>query len=470
MKMLIAGERVAGDEVIEVTNPFDGSLIDTVPAATADDVERALQAALRARPVMKRMPLHQRSSILNKTATLLEQRQDLFTDTLAREVGKTIAEARAEMGRAIDTFRLAAEDARRICGSTVPFSAAPNGAGKSGYYVREPVGVIVAITPFNFPVNLAAHKLAPAIAAGNPVILKPASATPLADVMLGETLLEAGLPPEAIAVLTGAGSKLGDALVGDDRVRLVTFTGSAEVGKTIMSAAGLKYSIMELGSNSPVIVMPDADLAFAARRITVGGYAIAGQVCISVQRVLVHEEVHDRFVETLVARVAEIRVGDPLDPETGMGPLIDEDAARDAETLAEEAVEQGAAALLPIARRGAIMSPTVLGGVTPSMRAFQEEAFAPFVTVTPFGSLEEGIALANDSRYGLQAGVFTQDVNAALEAAEELETGGVMINEVPTFRVDLMPYGGVKDSGLGREGLTHAIEAMTEIKLICFNR
>jgi acyl-CoA reductase-like NAD-dependent aldehyde dehydrogenase len=415
------------------------------------------------------MPAHARAAILSKASLLIRERAEDFARLLAQEVGKTIKEARGEVARCVNTFSIAAEGVKWVQGETVPFDAVAGSENKLGYYVRCPAGVVLAITPFNFPLNLAAHKVAPAIAAGNSFILKPATKTPLADLLMGETLLDAGLPPRAISVIVGSGETVGMQLVRDERIRIISFTGSAEVGKQIMRVGGLKKYIMELGSNSAVIVMPDADFELAASRIAVGGFALAGQVCISVQRLVVHRSARERFLQLLIERVKKLRIGDPLDEETDMGPMISESAAARAEEWLREAIAQGAKPLLPLKREGALLHPTILDNVTPEMKVFGEELFAPAVTVTPFEQLEEAIRLVNCSRYGLQAGVFTRDINAAFRAARDIDVGGIMINEVPTYRVDLMPYGGVKDSGVGREGLKHAIEEMTEIKLVCIS-
>lgn len=335
--------------------------------------------------------------------------------------------------------------------------------------MRCPAGIVVAITPFNFPLNLAAHKVAPAIAAGNSVILKPASFTPLCDIEMGKILLESGLPPKALSVITGSGETIGMGLVRDPRPRIVSFTGSVDVGQKIMLAGGLKKYIMELGSNSPVIILPDADLDLAVKKIRVGAYTLAGQVCISVQRLIVHQSIRKEFAARLVESVSTLTVGDPLDEKTDVGPMITEADAKRAEQWCNEAIKQGAKALLPVKREGAFLYPTILDEVTPQMKVFSQEAFAPLVTISPCQSLGDAIQLANSSRYGLQAGIFTSNISQALKAAKEIDAGGIMINEIPTYRIDLMPYGGMKESGVGREGLKQAIEEMTEIKLVCIN-
>lgn len=468
MKMLIAGKWVEKKTCIEVTNPFDGSVIDTVPCADASDVEAALEGAVRGAEAMRKLSARERSEILAKAAGLLRERSADFAGTIAREVGKTLREAEVEVERAGQTIVIASEEAKRIAGEMIPFDASPGGETKMGFYIRVPVGVVLAITPFNVPLNLACHKVAPAIAAGNAVILKPATATPLADLMLGQVLLDAGMPPEAVSVITGRGGDIGSLLISDPRVRVVTFTGSPEVGECITKTAGLKKCAMELGSNSCAIVMDDADLDEAAIRVRRGGYAVAGQVCISVQRVIVHEKVYDAFLGKLVPLVGQIRAGNQLDSCTDMGPMISEDEAKRAESWIGEAVSAGAKCLLPVHRIGALLNPTVLVDVTPEMKVWAKEAFGPLVVVVKCRDFDHAIELANTSDYGLQAGIFTNNLDYALRAVREIEVGGVMVNDVPAYRADAMPYGGVKRSGFGREGPKFAIEEMTEIKVVTF--
>jgi glyceraldehyde-3-phosphate dehydrogenase (NADP+) len=468
--MLIGGRSVTCDLPTEVVNPYDGSVIDTVPSAGEEEVRQAITVAEAGAETMRLLPRVERSAILNRTAGGLESDCDDLAQLLAAEVGKTLREARGEVARAVQTFTLAAEEARRLAGEIVPFDGAPTGVGRFGFYLRVPLGIVVAITPFNFPLNLAAHKVAPAIAGGNAVILKPASATPLTDIRLGEILLEAGLPPEALSVVTGSGSVVGDLLVRDPRPRMVTFTGSAEVGRRIMSSAGLKKTAMELGSNSAVIVAADADVEEAAERSMLGAFALAGQVCISVQRVIVARNVFDRFMERAVEVAADLKVGDQLAEGTDIGPMINEAEAQRAETWIKAAVADGADLVTGGERTGTLMTPAVLTGVAEEARIWKDEAFAPVVSVRAYRDLDEAIGLVNRSQYGLQAGIYTHDLDEALRAAHEIRCGGVMINDVPTFRVDLMPYGGEKGSGTGREGPKYAIEEMTEIRTIGIRR
>lgn len=469
MRMWIGGEWVDKPGRLEVRNPYDQSVIDTVPAGDAADVERAIASACRGAAVMRDLPAHARAAILTKTAALLRAREVHLAETLAREVGKTIREARAEAGRAAFIFELAAGEARRLHGETIPFDAVPGAQNRLGYFTRVPVGVIVAITPFNVPLALAAHKIAPALAGGNAVILKPATLTPLADLMLGQALLEAGMPPEALNIVTGRGGALGEALVTDPRPRMVSFTGSRAVGETLTRQAGFKKVTLELGGNAACLVAESADLDAAATAITRGGFSLAGQICISVQRVLVQRPVWQAFLDRFLPRVAALRVGDPLDEETDLGPMIDVDAAARAEAWVHEAVAGGSTLLAGGTRQGTLFSPTVLSDVPPEAKLCCQEVFAPVVALQPFETLAEAVEIANASPYGLQAGIFTRDLAEAMEAARRLDVGGVMINDVPTYRADLMPYGGMKDSGLGREGVRFALEEMTETKVVCFN-
>ncbi|NPA15438.1 MAG: aldehyde dehydrogenase family protein [Deferribacteres bacterium] len=469
MKMLLAGEWVDRDEKIEVRNPYDNSLIDTVPKATREDVEKAVSAAKKGQKDMAALSAYERYEILMKAAEIMERRKEELATVVSKEVGKTIREARGEIARALQTLTLSAEEAKRLTGEEVRFDGAPTGKGKAGLYIRVPVGIVAAITPFNFPVNLAMHKIAPGLAAGNAVILKPPSITPLSSIIMGEIFMEAGVPPLAFQVITGSGSTVGEALASHPDIRKISFTGSREVGKRIMSIAGFKKCTMELGSNSAVIVCDDAELDKAFPRVVLGAYALAGQVCISVQRIFVHKSLFDEFVERYVEHVKKLKVGDQLKEDTDVGPLVEEKEARRVKEWIEEAVSMGARLLIGGEVEGALMKPAVLTHCPKKAKLFWNEAFGPVVIINPVESLEEAIAETNDSMYGLQAGIYTKNLYNAWKAAYEVEVGGVIINDVPTFRVDLMPYGGVKDSGIGREGPKYAIQDMTEIKLICFD-
>jgi acyl-CoA reductase-like NAD-dependent aldehyde dehydrogenase len=470
LKMLIGGRAAGSGPGVGVLNPFDGSVVGTVHEATEDEVELALSVAAEGASVMRKLSRFDRAGVLARASELIESRADALALTIASESGKTLREASGEVSRAVQTFRVASEEARRLAGEVVPFDGAPTGTDRFGFYLRVPLGVVVAITPFNFPLNLAAHKVAPAIAAGNSVILKPASATPLTGLALGEVLYEAGVPVEGLSVVTGSGSAVGGALVSDPRPRMVTFTGSPPVGRAIVAAAGLKKTAMELGSNSAVIVTAECDVEAAADRCARAAFALAGQVCISVQRVMVERSVMGRFLEAACATAGSLSVGDQLADGTDVGPMIDEaEAARAAEWL-DEALKAGASVSAGGGRDGSLFEPTVLTDVPADARVWREEAFAPVMSVRPFDTLDEAIDAVNDSAYGLQAGIYTDSLEEALRAAHEIECGGVMVNDVPTFRVDLMPYGGQKDSGVGREGPRFAVEEMTEIRVVGVRR
>ena len=469
MKMLLAGEWVDRDQVIEIKNPYDNSLLDTVPKATREDALAAIEAAQKGFQEMKKLTAYERSLLLSKAAQIMEKRKEELAQSLSKEVGKTINEARGEVARALQTLTLSAEEAKRLGGEEVRFDGAPTGGGKMGLYLRVPLGTVVAITPFNFPLNLAMHKIAPALAAGNSVILKPASATPLTDILLGEILMEAGIPPLAFQVITGPGGEVGNTLVEDERVKMVTFTGSRQVGKEIMRRKGYKRATMELGSNSAVIICEDAQLDKAFPRVVLGAYALAGQVCISVQRIFVHESLFDTFVERYVEEAKGLKVGNQLMEDTKVGPMIEPKETKRVREWIDEAVSAGAQLLCGGEINGALMTPAVVTHCPRNVRLFKDEAFGPVVLINPFSTFEEAIELVNDSVYGLQAGIYTQNIYKAWQAAKEVEAGGIIINDVPTFRVDLMPYGGMKESGIGREGPRYAIEEMTEIKLVCFD-
>lgn len=415
---------------------------------------------------MADMPAYDRSAILRRTAQLMSERIDELGRTISLEEGKTLPEGCGEVGRSVATLELSAEEAKRLDGEVLPLDAAPGHAGQLGFTLRVPVGVVAAISPFNFPLNLVCHKVGPALAAGNSVVLKPASDTPLVALKLTEILLEAGLPPSALSCITGSGGLLGDAITSDRRVRKITFTGSREVGEHIVKTAGLKKVTMELGSNCPVIVADDADLELAVEQVAFSGFANAGQVCISAQRILVMDAVHDEFLERLAARVGEITAGDQLDEGTNMGPMIRESDAIRVKQWVDEALDGSARLICGGQRDGCVMQPTVAAGVEPSMRISREEVFGPVVGVTRVGSFEEAIRLANDSCYGLGAAVFTRDLNRAMQFARQVEAGNLQVNWGTAWRADLMPYGGLKESGLGKEGPKYTINEMTETKMV----
>jgi len=469
MKMYVAGQWVDKPKKIEVTNPFDGSVVDTVPQADKGDVDRALESATRGAKVMAKLPGYERYKILKKAADLLEARVEEFGRTITLEEGKIIGEGRYEASRGVQTLTLSAEEAKRIHGETIPFDGAPGATRQFGFTLRVPCGVVVAISPFNFPLNLVCHKVGPALAAGNSVVIKPATDTPLSALKLTEILLEAGLPPEGIQCLTGHGGEIGDLLCADRRVRKITFTGSRDVGKRICHAAGIKKVTMELGSNSPIIVMPDADLEKVAVATVATGYANAGQVCISTQRVITNRRIYGDFLDALKPKVAALTTGNPLDDKVKVGPMIREKDAIRVEAWVKEAVGSGARLVVGGERRGTLVQPAVVADVKPEMRISCDELFGPAVAVTPFDSIDEAIALANDSIYGLSAGIFTENLEWAIKFAREVQSGNLMINWGPQWRADLMPYGGLKDSGFGKEGPRYAVEEMTELKLVCFH-
>jgi len=469
MKMLINGEWVERDKKIEVRNPFDNSLVDTVPEGTVGDVEAAMESAAIGAKIAKEMPVHQRTTILKKAAAYVEQRFEDFARTIASEGSKTIREARKEVGRCINTMTVSAEEAKRIVGETIPFDSVEGSENRFGFYYRFPIGVISAITPFNDPLNLVAHKLGPALAGGNAVVLKPATVTPLSALKLGEALTASGLPPHVLNIVTGYGNVIGDALVTDARVRMISFTGGLEAGLEITKKAGLKKIGMELGSNTPVIVMDDADMDQAVELCVSGSFWAVGQNCIGVQRLLVHEKIYDTFVEQFVARTSRMKTGYQLDEGTDMGPMITEKEAIRIEEWVDEAVSAGAKVLTGHKRDGAVYLPTVLADVPEGAKVDVEEVFAPVVNLYKISSLEDGLERANSVNFGLHAGVFTKNIDTAFKAIKGFDVGGVIINDSSDYRLDLMPFGGVKGSGLGREGIKFSLMEMTEPKVVCFN-
>jgi len=464
--MRIGADSVLTDDVSEVRSPFDGHLVGQVPVGTEAHLDTAVAAAL-ARHRDGAMPAYQRAEILDRAAVLLAERREEFARSISDESAKPIKTARVEAERAVDTFRFASAVARTLAGEMVPIDASSAGVGKLAFVQRVPIGVIAAISPFNFPLNLVAHKLAPAIAAGCPVVLKPASATPLTALKLASLLLdECGLPDGWLNVVT-CGGRTANHLVTHDDVAMITFTGSPPVGWGIRAAAPRKRVGLELGNNAPVVIEPDGDWSGAAAKIGVAGFSFAGQSCISVQRVFVHSSIHDRFVAELVAKVEALQVGDPAADDTDVSALINQGETDRVHGWVDEAVAQGAT----VAAGGrldddGVLVPTVLTGVLPEMEVCRDEVFGPVVGVAAYDDFDEALRLANDSRYGLQAAVFTSDIGKALAAARTLEFGGVMINEVPTWRADQMPYGGLRDSGNTREGPHYAVKEMTEERLV----
>lgn len=453
---------------IAVRNKYTGEIIAHVPRATREDVDRAVGAALQA---FRQQPLspYRRFEILRGAAEAIRGRRRELAETIAAEAGKPLTEAFVEVDRCAQTLEISAEEAKRIHGEQVPVEAAPGSENRLAFTIRMPIGVVCAISPFNFPLNLAAHKVGPALAAGNTVVLKPATATPLSSFHLADALREAGLPENHLHVVVGAGSDVGEWLLDDPRIAAYTFTGSAAVGKRIKERSGLRRVVLELGNNSAVVVCADADIRRAADLCARRAFASAGQICLSVQRIYVQRAVYKTFTEYLLTVTRSLKVGDPLDPETDVGPMISEAEAARAEQWIREAEAQGARVLCGGHRQGALLAPTVLSDVTPDMKVVCQEIFAPVVTLTPFDELDQAIAMVNDSPYGLQAGIFTRDLEAAFRAARHIEVGGLIVNDTPTYRVDLMPYGGVKESGLGREGPRYAIEHLTDLRIVVFN-
>lgn len=469
MRIFLAGKWVDKAQKIEVRNPYDNSVVDTVPRADRSDVERALTFAEHGAKVMAKLSGYERWKILRKAGDLIAARNEELGRLISTEEGKIIAEGRFEANRAVETMMGSAEEAKRIHGETIPLDGDPGGGKKIGFTLRVPCGVVVAISPFNFPLNLVCHKVGPALAAGNSVIVKPATDTPLSALRLTEILLEAGLPPEGIQCLTGSGGEIGDALVSDRRVRKITFTGSRDVGERICRMAGIKKVTMELGSNCPLIVMPDANLDKVAAAVAATGYANAGQVCISTQRVLTAGKVYGDFLGALKPKVQALTTGDQLNEETKVGPMVREADAVRVDEWVREAIGGGARVVVGGSRRGAIYAPTVVADVKPEMKISCDELFGPAVAVTPFNSIDEAIALANQTQYGLAAGIFTENLEWAMKFARQVESGNLHINWGPQWRADLMPYGGLKESGFGKEGPRYAVEEMTELKMVVFH-
>ena len=465
-KLFIDGQWVDGGPTLEVRNKYNGEIVGVLPTARRQDVDAALAAAQRAVPVMAEMPAYKRCEILARTAALLRERADDFARTIAAEAGKALKFARAEVDRGINTFTIASEEAKRLHGETIPLDAIAAGEGYFGFWMRRPVGVIAGISPFNFPLNLVAHKVAPALAAGNTLVLKPASTTPLTAVKLCQILQEAGLPAGAINLIIGSGGTVGEWLITDPRVDKITFTGSPDVGRHIMSVAGIKKVTLELGNNSPVVIAPDADLDFVAKRCAVGAFYNSGQVCISVQRIYSQKQVYEAFTEKFIKASQAMVVGDPLDERVDVGPMIDSKEVDRIEDWVKEAQQAGAKVLIGGKREGTVYYPTVLSDVDADMKVVAEETFAPVASIIACDDFEESLCQANATKFGLQVGVFTKDVDRVFKAIKRLNFGGVIINDTPAFRADHMPYGGNRQSGLGREGVRFAMEDMTNIQMV----
>ncbi|WP_027388985.1 aldehyde dehydrogenase family protein [Chrysiogenes arsenatis] len=468
-KLFINGHWQETSETITVRSPYDGKVVGEMYAATPLVVADAINAAWDARKAMARLTAAERGAILDRLSALLVLHREEIAATITAEAGKGIAFSRGEVDRSAETFKFAADEARRLCGELIPYDAAVSGKNRFGYYKRYPIGVIAAITPFNFPLNLVAHKVGPAIAAGCPILLKPASSTPLTSHRLVELLLEAGLPACGIQLLVGSGRVVGNALVESDKVHMVTFTGSPAVGLEIRAKAGIKKVTLELGSNSAAIIHEDADVTQALPRCVIGAFANSGQVCISIQRIYIHRSRYQEFRDAFIAAVQAAQVGNPADEKTLVGPMINASEVERVAGWIDDAVRQGATLLCGGKRSGTMLEPTVLENTTEAMDIVSEEAFAPVVSLMAYDTLDEVIERVNNSQFGLQAGIFTRDIKTAFYAIDHLEVGGVMVGDMPTFRVDQMPYGGVKLSGTGREGARYSVEEMTELKTVMFN-
>jgi acyl-CoA reductase-like NAD-dependent aldehyde dehydrogenase len=468
-RLFVGGEWIETGDWIDVRSPYSGDVVGRVPKAGADETRRAIDAAAAA--MAEPLPAHKRAEILVRVAGYLGKRHEEAARTICAEAGKPLKAARVEAARAMSTYTFAAVEARKLAGDMVPMDSSQAGEGKLAFTLRRPIGVVGAIAPFNFPLNLVAHKIAPALAAGCAVVLKPASQTPLSALLLAELEQEAGLPAGWLNVVAGPAAEIGDTLVEDERVKLLTFTGSSDVGWTLRQRAPRKKVALELGNATPVIVEADADLEDAATRLAANGFSFAGQSCISVQRIYVQQDAYDELLSRFLPKVEALVVGDPADEATDVGPLIDADARDRVLAWIEEARAGGAeiltgGALAAVEGGADLLPPTVIAKAGPELKVSCEEIFGPVCTVTAYGTLDEAIELANGTRYGLQAGIFTGSIKTALAAAQRLEFGGVTVNEAPTFRADQMPYGGVKDSGNTREGPAYAVREFTEDRLV----
>ena len=463
-RLLVDGEWVETGDWIEVRSPYSGDVVAQVAKAGAAEARKAIDAAERA--MEDPLPAHKRAEILSRVAGYLGRRHDEVARTISDEAGKPMKAARVEATRAMATYTFSAVEARKLSGDIVPMDASQSGEGKLAYTLRTPIGVVGAISPFNFPLNLVAHKIAPALAAGCAVVLKPASQTPLSALLLAELETEAGLPPGWLNVVVGPASEIGDVLIEDERVRLITFTGSGDVGWKLRERAPRKRVNLELGNSTPVIVEADTDIDDVAKLLSQHAFSFAGQSCISVQRIYVQRSEFDAFLNRFVPLVEELKLGDPADEDTDVGPVIDEDARDRILAWIEEARQAGAEILTGGDLEGDLVKPTVIANASPDLKVSCEEVFGPVCTVNAYDTLDEAIELANGTRYGLQAGLFTRNLKTAMRAAAELEFGGVTVNEAPTFRADQMPYGGVKDSGNTREGPAYAVREMTEERVV----
>ncbi|MHB8483449.1 MAG: aldehyde dehydrogenase family protein [Nitrospiria bacterium] len=462
------GQWVTSSKAIDVIDPYHLKPVASVSLASSDQVALAIDQTVSSFQKTKKLDSYTRSEILRQISDEIANRKEEFSKTISLEAGKPITDARVEVGRAIFTFQTAAEEVKRIGGEVIPLDLLKGFEKRFGITRRFPLGPILAITPFNFPLNLVAHKLAPAIAAGNSVLLKPADKTPLSSLLLAEVISRTSLPPGAINVVPCEVDVIQQAVL-DDRIKMLTFTGSGKVGWALKEKSRKKKVVLELGGNAGVMVHHDADLNYAVSRCVAGGFTYAGQSCISVQRIYVHEKVYGLFLNKIVEKVKSLKTGDPALETTQVGPLINHAALEKTESWVKEAVKEGAQCLTGGKAEGSLFLPTVLTKTTPEMKVNCYEVFAPLVTVEPYQEADQAISEINQSSFGLQAGLFTRDIDHIFKAFEELDIGGILVNDVPTFRMDHMPYGGIKDSGLGREGIKYAIEEMTELKLLAFN-
>lgn len=468
-KLLLDGKWQTRSSLRTIRHPLDQSVVGKVPESAPGDVALAVLSAQAGRAAIAALPAHERSSKLSRVAQLLSLRDKEFAKVISAESGKILRDALREVGRTALTFQIAAEAAKQLYGETIPSDAVPNGENRLAFTFREPLGVIGAITPFNFPLYLVAQKIAPALASGNAVVLKPSSQTPMSSLKLAELLVEVGFPPQVLNILFGEGNLIGEALVSHPDLQMISFTGSTKVGKKITQLSGIKKITLELGGNAAVVIEPDTPLERVIPRCVQGAFGNAGQTCISVQRIYVHQDCFESFQAALVKATQTLRLGNPLQETTDIGPMISEVAAQRAEMWIQEAVRDNAQCLCGGKRNGSLLEPTILTQVTDEMKVVTEEVFAPIVSLIPYHSLENAIDQVNQSRYGLQAGIYTTNLQRAFQAAKSLAVGGVMINEIPTWRADHMPYGGVKASGMGREGVRYAIEEMTNPKLVVIN-
>lgn len=469
-KTLIGGQWVSSDKMLDVKNKFNNEVFAQVPVSDEAETLRAIDIAEEAFKTFRKMPAHKRADILEKTADILLRRQDEVAEIISKEAGKAWKFSVNEVQRSAETFKFASEEAKRLHGETIPVDASMFGDNRVGYFIREPLGVIGAITPFNFPLNLVAHKVAPALASANTVVLKPASSTPLSSVILAEILEEAGLPAGVVNVVIGSGSTVGDTIVKSPKCKKITFTGSPAIGDQIIKKAGIKKVTLELGNNSATIIESDADIEKAAARCVVSAFSNSGQVCISLQRIYVNKAIYEQFAKSFVEKTKALVVGDPMDKTCDVGPMIDSKELVRIDSWVKEAVNLGATLATGGKVVGNIFEPTVLTNVTEDMKVMCMETFAPVVSLVPFDNFDDVIARVNASDFGLQAGIYTKDINKILQAVEDLEVGGVMVNDTSTYRVDHLPYGGNKLSGLGREGVKFAMEDMTSIKMVMINR